>query len=241
MRPGLCYNIQKSVEQLNADPETTGIIIQKPRRTTWVDATHATFPDKLTEQEAYQTWWRSLTVCISAEKDVDGLRPETLSAIEDGSWVAQGLVLPATCKAVLDILQVAGVLPVVDAPPKVLVIGKSDILGLPLSFELRNQGCFVENVGTVGFRELVASANGLKDFTVIVSATGVRKLVHDPSSLRLGVVLIDVGEPSPDIDQAAVSSVASLITPVPGGVGPVTVVSLLENAVTLESAIAIFY
>ncbi len=225
--------IVATVQQFNADDTVTGIIIQKPRRSIWLAATHQTFPDVTAEQAAYQTWWHNLTAAISAQKDIDGLRPETLAAIEAGTWRQQGMVLPATCKAVLDILSAAGVLPFGSTKPHVLVIGRSDLLGLPLTHELRHLGAQVTNVGAAQLRKLLENEQALRDYDVVVSATGVRKLLRDGSVFKHGVVLIDVGEPSPDIDQTAVAEVAGFITPVPGGVGPVTVVSLLGNAVEL--------
>ncbi|MBP9820450.1 bifunctional 5,10-methylenetetrahydrofolate dehydrogenase/5,10-methenyltetrahydrofolate cyclohydrolase [Candidatus Woesebacteria bacterium] len=227
--------LQAKITELNADPTITGIIVQKPRRSTWVRALQSqSFHSNKAEQAAFQSWWRSLTTMIAAEKDVDGLRPATLEAIWQGNWKQQGLVLPATCQAVLDILEYAQVLPVpVERSVNILVIGRSDILGLPLSFELQHRECRVLNVGSTGYQDLLDTGQGLRSFDVVVSATGKRHLLDQAANLKKGVVLVDVGEPSPDIDRTAVAPVASFLTPVPGGVGPVTVVSLLQNVVQL--------
>lgn len=227
-------SIQATVERLNADTTVTGIIIQKPRRSTWVAATADNFQNSNSEREAYSSWWHSLTKRIAVKKDVDGLHPQTLQAIEQNTWKQQGLVLPATCQAVLDILSEAQVLPAQSTKPNVLVLGKSDILGLPLSAELHNLGCTVTNVGSAGYQKLLHAMEQLKSFDVIVSATGVHRLLNQPTAVKPGVVLVDVGEPLPDIEIDAFSQVARFITPVPGGVGPVTVVSLLENVVNLS-------
>lgn len=226
-------SIQTTVDRLNADTTVTGIIIQKPRRSTWVAATGQVYASRVEEQRAYTAWWHSLTERIALHKDVDGLHPLTLQAIANATWKQQGMVLPATCQAVLDILHQAEVLPVKEQSLKVLVIGKSDILGLPLAAELQNLGATVTNVGSAGYRTLLSESEQLTQFDVIVSATGVPRLLNNSTAVKPGVVLVDVGEPLPDIELHAFSQAARFITPVPGGVGPVTVVSLLENAINL--------
>lgn len=214
------------IERLNQDPEVTGIIIQKPWRKTWERAMG------YTESAAaeYQAWWSHLVKAITPLKDVDGLHPQTLEAIQDGSWQEKKKVMPATAKAVLSILESSNLL----HQAKYLVIGKSEILGLPLAYELKNQGFEVEVMGKKDLDARMNDHRQLKDGDVVISATGQHNLITG-QMIKNGAALIDVGEPRPDVDRHSVEGIAAFLTPVPGGVGPVTVVSLLENALHLAN------
>lgn len=222
------------IAELNADPAVTGIIIQKPWRASWIEIVGGTKAD-------FTQWWQKLVGSLQLSKDVDGLHPQTLAAIKDGSWQTRGMVLPATAKAVLDILQVAEQQLIAsnqtDISPEgslinYCIIGKSDLLGQPLFYELQNQGKKVEMIGSKELKSKIEQGIGLRDKQVVITATGRNKLITG-ELLSPGTVVIDVGEPKPDVDRDSVAQVASFLTPVPGGVGPVTVVSLLENAVDL--------
>ena len=218
------------IRQLNQDAAVTGIIIQKPWRKTWQSVlTDAGQPVESPAQQ-FTEWWTSLVKNIDEQKDVDGLHPNTLRAIEQGTWQQQAKVMPATAKAVLSILESTQQL----IQGNYVVLGKSDILGKPLAYELSNRGFTVELLGKKELKEKSETGEWLKEANVVISATGQSHLVKK-EMLSPGAVLVDVGEPRPDIDQESVASVASFLTPVPGGVGPVTVVSLLENAVELAS------
>lgn len=227
------------LEQLNRDQTVTGIIIQKPTRRLWEqyagksstenDPTQAKKIDKEWRQ-AFQSWWQLQTSHIAINKDVDGLNPQTLAAIKNGTWQHQGRVLPATCRAVLRILQEAA--PLTDK--KVIILGKSDLLGWPLFYELSHRGINTELLASQDLAERAQSLQFLLDAQVIVSATGHHHLITG-EMIPLGAVIIDVGEPKPDVDTASVQEKASFLTPVPGGVGPMTVVSLLANALDLVS------
>lgn len=206
-----------AIRQANEDSKVTGIIVQKPSRAVWQGVTGET------SYQGYKSWWLNLTSEISLNKDVDGLHPD------------QKIILPATCKAVLYILAEA-----MGGTPekirlenhKVIILGRSDLLGNPLCRELKNQGADVELLGK---KELVTRMNSgekLLDATVIVSATGKRGLITG-EMISDGVVLIDVGEPFGDVDRLTVGEKPSFITPVPGGVGPMTVISLMENVLKL--------
>jgi methylenetetrahydrofolate dehydrogenase (NADP+) / methenyltetrahydrofolate cyclohydrolase len=239
------------ITQLNLDPTITGIIIQKPWRKTWLEARarfnsqHQTedsgaagqFSHSALTTKDFNHWWQQLVNAVREDKDVDGLHPNILQAIESGQWQEQGRVLPATCKAVIDILTLARQqLREIDQPmpeqPKYIVIGKSDLLGQPLTAYLRQQGQQVSLIGRQELESRIKSGEALLDADVVVSATGVQHLVRG-EMLKAGVVVIDVGEPRPDIEAASVAGRAAFLTPVPGGVGPVTVVSLLENCLVL--------
>lgn len=220
--------VTETLHQLNKDPKITGIIIQKPWRKTWETAVGENAQNTAGN---FASWWNSLVTQIAPAKDVDGLHPETLEAVKHGSWKAEKKVLPATAKAVLSILESAQLLKQV----KYLVIGKSDILGKPLFYALQNMGFSVEMIGRKELEERVLTGQQLEDADVVISATGQYQLVTG-EMLKKGAAVVDVGEPRPDIERQSVEKVAHFLTPVPGGVGPVTVVSLLENAVELQSS-----
>lgn len=224
--------VLETVAQLNADPTVTGIIIQKPWRKSLKK-----------ERAEYQQWWHTLVSAIDKKKDVDGLHPDTLAAIEAGNWREQGAVLPATAQAVLNIVrhrfeEESGVVSsnLYAIPPgfKVVVIGRSEIVGKPLWYELKNQNIETELIGKKQLSDRIATGLNLHDADVVISATGQAGLITG-SLLKPQVTLIDVGEPKPDVDRASVGDLPSFITPVPNGVGPVTVVGLLENCLALSS------
>ncbi|OGJ21041.1 MAG: hypothetical protein A3A82_01745 [Candidatus Pacebacteria bacterium RIFCSPLOWO2_01_FULL_47_12] len=204
-----------AVAAANKDSAVTGVIIQKPSRHLY----------EVTGTTPYPQWWLALVSAIDPRKDVDGLHPDTLK---------QGKILPATCRAVLAILAEAlGGTPqqLQHQGKKICIIGRSDLLGKPLASELLRQGADVELLGKLDVAARQATGKKLFDAAVVISATGVADLIT-PDLVRQGVIAIDVGEPQPDIARA-VADKASFFTPVPGGVGPLTVVSLLENGLEL--------
>lgn len=226
-----------SIESLNFDETVTGIIIQKPYRKTWKlglshkeqEAINSAQNPRAEERKQFAIWWQTLTSAIAESKDVDGLHPNTITEIKSGTWKEKGKVLPATCKAVLTILENA------RHSGKHIILGKSDLLGVPLFYELQRQGIDSELIAKKELDERIASQQYLLDAGVIVSATGVKNLITG-AMVSEGVVVVDVGEPSPDVEFETVSKKAAFITPVPGGVGPMTVVSLLENCVDLYTS-----
>ncbi len=225
--------IRTQIQKFNTDAEITGIIIQKPTKKIWQEALEQTKVNTLTYESAdFSTWWTALTSQIDPKKDVDGLHPSTLAAIAENTWQEQGRVLPATCQAVLEIIEMAEA--VVGSLPsgKIAIVGKSDLLGTPLYDVLRNQGREVVLLTRKGLEQRMLEGQRLLDAGVVVSATGVAGLIT-ADLVQEGVVVVDVGEPRPDVDTTSIKEKAAFLTPVPGGVGPMTVVSLLENAVKL--------
>lgn len=252
-------DIQAHIRSLSNDPQITGIIIQKPWTQKWL---------QVVPGGDFQVWWQSLVSCIATKethgvnKDVDGLTESTLRAIKEGTWMEQGMVLPATMRAVLSILKQHREQFDYDfsfLQENILIIGQSDLLGQPLYWHLRNlmqkgitvppvfgeacqvavsearssgKKCEVKLVGRRGFQELIEQKKSLQDYRVIISATGQKDLIT-ADHIAPHSILIDVGEPRGDIDLQSCLGKADLITPVPGGVGPMTVVSLLANAVDL--------
>jgi methylenetetrahydrofolate dehydrogenase (NADP+)/methenyltetrahydrofolate cyclohydrolase len=273
--------IQAKIEELNQDETVSGIIIQKPWTRTWLNFYQKQGVEKTAQD--FQDWWLSLVSKIATKKshginkDIDGLHPETLAAIEQGTWIEKKMVLPATVRAVLTTIKFFKD----NYEPEfcycgenTLIVGKSDLLGKPLAWHIsRVQTCGIVNPGDVqkakenverdnqvdpnqtetasvatetekskevgvklvgrsGFKKLLEQENSLKGFGLIVSATGQANLING-AMISEGTVLVDVGEPEADLDFESCKSKAKFITPVPGGVGPMTVVSLLANTLDL--------
>lgn len=216
--------VLEKLKQLNSDSSITGIIVQKPTRKVWVEANFIDGKEK-DIKKAYDTWWRLQTNLIAPKKDVDGLNPSVIEAITTDKLEEQNRVMPATARAVLEIFNEANI----DLKnKKIVILGKSDLLGLPLFNYFLSKKYQVENFGRKELETRKERDLGLLDFDVVISATGVKNLIT-ADLVKEGVIVIDVGEPKGDVDFESVKNKASFITPVPGGVGPMTVISLMAN------------
>lgn len=194
------------VNTLNADPAVTGILVQMP------------LPDHLDAEQ--------VIAAISPEKDVDGFHPESLGRLVRG---LPGLrpCTPAGIMAMLDEYQV-------DLAGKhAVIVGRSSIVGKPMAFMLleRDATISVAHSRTRDVAEICKTAD------VLVVACGIARLVRG-EWVKPGAVVIDVGMDRDengklcgDVDFASVSKVAGAITPVPGGVGPMTRAMLMSNIV----------
>ncbi|HSW90319.1 MAG TPA: bifunctional 5,10-methylenetetrahydrofolate dehydrogenase/5,10-methenyltetrahydrofolate cyclohydrolase [Patescibacteria group bacterium] len=198
--------LKKMVSSASKDPSVSGVMIQKPAK--------ALMPSG--------DWWSELVSHIDPAKDVDGL---TLKIQNPKSKIQ---FLPATVRAVLSILEEAKKeLKISDDEwrnKRVLIIGRSDIVGAPLQKVTSNKFKVSKNVGKENF--------DAREFDIVISATGKANLVTG-DMIKKGAIVIDVGAPQGDIERASVEPKAAFLTPVPGGVGPVTVVSLMENVVSV--------
>lgn len=213
--------IVKHVEIYSSREDVHGVMVQKPMKESWA-YTNGKGEGK------FEYWWQRIVGAIDPKKDVDCLTKISLDKVYSREWK----LLPATVKAVVSILNegagMGGETP--DrfdlSGVKTVVVGRSDIVGKPLAEVLGQYGAQVRLFGSDLDREVLAAAD------VVVSATGQPGLITG-DMVREGVVAIDVGAPSGDFEFESVAPKAGFITPVPGGVGPVTVVSLLENLVEL--------
>jgi methylenetetrahydrofolate dehydrogenase (NADP+) / methenyltetrahydrofolate cyclohydrolase len=196
------------VERLNADPEVSGILCQLP------------VPDHLDGTE--------LTNRIVPEKDVDGL------TVESAGRLALGLegLRPCTPLGVMRLLREAGAeLDGADA----VIVGRSNLFGKPMG-RLLVEANATMTICHSHTRDLAAAC---RRADVLVAAVGMPRLVKG-DWVKPGAVVIDVGITRTDnglvgdVDFDAAKEVASAITPVPGGVGPMTIACLLEN--TLQAA-----
>ena len=196
--------VRAAIDSLNADPAIHGIILQLP------------IPLPVDEQE--------LLDHIAPTKDVDGLTTTSQAALEAG----RELFLPATPQGILRLLT-AQKLPIADA--RIAVVGQGRLVGKPLTAMLRSRGADVVTADskTPDLRAVTKGA------AVVVSAAGKAGLITE-DMVDDGAVLIDVGLSEVnqrlrgDVTDAAKQK-AALATPVTGGVGPMTVISLLANVV----------
>ncbi|WP_308620035.1 tetrahydrofolate dehydrogenase/cyclohydrolase catalytic domain-containing protein [uncultured Desulfovibrio sp.] len=205
------------IRRHNADPRIHGILVQLP------------LPRHMEE--------RSIIHAIAPEKDVDGFHPVNLGKLLMGDATA---FLPCTPAGIREMLMRADV--ELDGA-EVVVVGRSNIVGKPLAVLLGQKGPGGNATVTLthtGTRDLAAHC---RRADVLVAAAGVPGLVK-AEWIRPGAVVIDVGvnrvgfnektgKPilSGDVDFAAASEVAGMITPVPGGVGPMTIAMLMKNTV----------
>ncbi|EGV28470.1 Bifunctional protein folD [Thiorhodococcus drewsii AZ1] len=197
------------IDQLNADPAIDGILVQLP------------LPAHLDEN--------AVTERISPTKDVDGFHPYNVGRLV----LRMPLLRPCTPKGVMTMLARTGrELAGLDA----VVIGQSNIVGRPMALELLAARCTV----TICHSRTKDLADKARAADILVAAVGRPEFVPG-DWVKDGAIVIDVGiNRTPegkligDVDFAACAERASWITPVPGGVGPMTIASLLEN--TLQAA-----
>ena len=164
---------------------------------------------------------------IDVKKDVDGFHPANVAAL----WQKQPCTLPCTPKGIIRMLQTAGV---EMAGKEAVVIGRSNIVGLPVSKLLLDQNATV----TIAHSRTKNLAEVTRRAEILVVAIGRAKFVT-ADMVSEGAVVIDVGvnrDPETgklcgDVDFAAIEPKASVITPVPGGVGPMTITCLMENTI----------
>ena len=161
---------------------------------------------------------------IAFGKDVDCLTSRRLAQV----MLGKSSFLPATAEAVMAILEQAGAGKNRLLRKKVVVIGRSDIVGRPLAAFLKKHGALV----TVCHRQTKPLSDYTQSAEIIISATGQPNLIRG-GMVSSGQIIIDVGSPEGDVDFLEVKDRVSFITPVPGGVGPVTVACLLANFIRL--------
>lgn len=209
----------KEIELFNANTDVDGILVQLP------------LPDHIDDKR--------ITRWISSKKDVDGFHPfnvgKMLIGEEDG-------FLPCTPLGIRTLIESTGI----SLPGKhAVIVGRSNIVGKPLAAMLMQKGGGLDATVTVAHRH----TSNLKGLTlqadVLVAAAGVPKMIT-ADMVKEGAVVIDVGinriedlakksgsRLIGDVDFEAVKDKCAFITPVPGGVGPMTIAMLLQN--TLKS------
>ncbi len=209
--------VEETVAKLNADPEVNGILVQLP------------LPGHLDEEAVLNT--------IDLEKDVDGFHPVNI-----GRLAMKGrnpLFIPCTPAGCMELLKDAGV---EISGAEAVIVGRSNIVGLPMAMLLQKANATV----TICHSRTKDLKSHLQRADIVVAAIGRAKMITG-DMLKPGCTVIDVGinrvdDPSAkrgyrlvgDVDFESAKEAAGAITPVPGGVGPMTIAMLMQN--TLHAA-----
>ena len=205
------------IAKLNADPSVHGILVQLP------------LPKHINEEK--------VTLAIDPKKDVDGFHPVNMGNL----LIGRKGFLPCTPHGVLILLERAGVQ---TNGARVAVIGRSNIVGKPMALLLsRKEYNSTVTLCHTGTKDL---ASITREADIIIAAAGRPKTIT-ADMVKEGAVVIDVGvnrvpdaskksgfRLAGDVDYEAIKQKASVITPVPGGVGPMTIALLMQN--TIEAA-----
>lgn len=205
----------REVERLNADPTVHGILVQAP------------LPDQINEQKIF--------AAIDPAKDVDGFNPVNVGRL----WLGRSGLFPCTPLGVMEMLRATGIEP---AGKRAVVVGRSNIVGKPMAALLVRAHATVTicHSRTANLAEVCRSAE------ILVVAMGKREFITG-DYVGEGAAVIDVGihvvpgtrnKLAGDVHFASAAERAGWITPVPGGVGPMTIAMLMKN--TLDAAKAIW-
>ncbi|MBR2122514.1 MAG: bifunctional methylenetetrahydrofolate dehydrogenase/methenyltetrahydrofolate cyclohydrolase FolD [Lachnospiraceae bacterium] len=194
------------IDELNSDPDVNGILVQLP------------LPDHLDESAVIRR--------ISPLKDVDGFHPENVGALSIG---LPGFV-SCTPAGIIELLKRSGI----EAEGKrCVVVGRSNIVGKPMAILMLRENATV----TVAHSRTKDLASVTSEADILITAVGKAKM-FGPEYIKDGAVVIDCGmnrdengKLCGDVDFAACCDKTSFITPVPGGVGPMTVTMLMKNCI----------
>ena len=199
------------VERLNNDDKIDGILVQLP------------LPGHLDANQVIEA--------INPNKDVDGFHSENIGKLMQN----KAYLRPCTPKGVMTMLATTGI---ELAGKDCVVVGASNIVGRPMSMELLNARATV----TICNSRTQDLSSKVKQADIVVAAVGIPKLIQG-DWIKEGAIVIDVGinrlddgSLSGDVDFDLAQQKAAWITPVPGGVGPMTIATLLENTLTAYTA-----
>jgi methylenetetrahydrofolate dehydrogenase (NADP+)/methenyltetrahydrofolate cyclohydrolase len=200
--------VESVVRGLAVDPEVHGILVQLP------------LPDGLDAEAVIDL--------IPPEKDVDGLTERSMGRLLRGR---PGLV-GCTPLGVMRLLQRYEI---PTSGQRAVVIGRSTLVGLPLSLLLARKG--IDATVTMAHSRTADMADVVRNADIVVAAAGQARMITG-GMVKPGATVVDVGVSRTeagivgDVDQESVASVAGHLTPMPGGTGPMTIACLLENTVT---------
>jgi methylenetetrahydrofolate dehydrogenase (NADP+)/methenyltetrahydrofolate cyclohydrolase len=201
------------IAELNHDPKIHGILVQLP------------VPKHIDSSKVINA--------ISPEKDVDGFHPENVGALVTGNM----RFAPCTPWGCMKLLEKAGVS---ISGKHAVVVGRSNIVGKPMALMLLQANATV----TICTSKTIDLAKHTRDADILVVATGRAKMITG-DMIKPGAAVIDVGmnrdengKLCGDVDFAAAKEVAGWITPVPGGVGPMTITMLVANTVSSAERVA---
>ena len=191
----------EAIEKLNADTNVHGILLQHP------------VPSQINERQCFDA--------ISVEKDVDGVTCLGFGQMTMGEE-AFGSCTPAGIMRILEHYEVE------ISGKNAVVVGRSPILGKPMAMMLLNANATV----TICHSRTVSLQEHIQNADILVGAVGVPRLIQK-DWIKNGAVVVDAGyhpaEKCGDIDLTDIDSIASAHTPVPGGVGPMTINTLILN------------
>ena len=202
------------IAELNAEKEVDGILVQLP------------LPKHINEDKVIDA--------ISIEKDVDGFHPQNVSNL----WLGRPCIVPCTPKGIITMIETTGVS---ISGKKAVVVGRSNIVGKPVAKLLLDRNATV----TIAHSRTADLPAVCREADILVAAVGRPEMIKG-DMIKSGAVVIDVGinriptvkedgtEGSRlvgDVDFASASEVAGWITPVPGGVGPMTITMLMANTI----------
>lgn len=197
------------IDELNNDKKVTAILVQLP------------LPKHISKE--------NIINAIDPKKDVDGFTPYNFGKLFSGE---KPYVYPCTPKGILLLLDEYNI---EIAGKNVVIVGRSNIVGKPLSQMMLNKNATVTicHSHTENLPEITKTAD------IIISAVG-KNIIEGEKMLKSGCVVVDVGifkdstgRTRGDVDFERASKIASFISPVPGGVGPMTITSLMLNTVEL--------
>ena len=199
------------ITSLNADPAVDGILVQLP------------LPKHINEEKVIDA--------IAREKDVDGFHPGNVA----GLWLGKDCIVPCTPAGILRLIDSTGIS---LAGKQAVVVGRSNIVGKPVAKLLLDRNATV----TIAHSRTADLASVTRQADVLVVAVGRAGLVTG-EMVKPGAIVIDVGmnrnaegKLCGDVDFASCEPVAGWITPVPGGVGPMTIAMLMVNTLHCFSA-----
>ena len=205
------------VRSLNENPKIHGILVQSP------------LPDQLDEL--------AVTLTIAPDKDVDGFHPYNVGMM----FIGRANLLPCTPHGIIKLLEYYQIDP---AGRQVVIVGRSNIVGKPLAALLMQKSEMANATVTVAHSRSQNLAEITRRAEILIAAIGRPQTIYG-DMVSEGVVIIDVGvnrvdDPTRergyrlvgDVDFESCLEKASYITPVPGGVGPMTIAMLLSNTVT---------
>ncbi|PIY68618.1 bifunctional 5,10-methylene-tetrahydrofolate dehydrogenase/5,10-methylene-tetrahydrofolate cyclohydrolase [Candidatus Roizmanbacteria bacterium CG_4_10_14_0_8_um_filter_39_9] len=201
------------IKRLNADAAIDGILVQLP------------LPDHIDEA--------TVLAAVDPRKDVDCLHPDNIAKYRTQTEKIdlESSLLPCTPKGIIKLIESTGY---EIEGKKAVVVGRSFLIGKPTAFLLENRGAVVTvcHSQTANLKEEVLTGD------IAIAAVGKKDLIT-ADMIKLGAFVVDVGtnrigdQVYGDVDFEKVSEVAGYITPVPGGVGPMTIAMLLENTLLL--------
>jgi methylenetetrahydrofolate dehydrogenase (NADP+)/methenyltetrahydrofolate cyclohydrolase len=216
--------LEAVIDRLNADESVHGILVQLP------------LPPQIEEQD--------IIFRVAPEKDVDGFHPVSVGRMMIGDATA---FRPATPAGVVELLMRTGNDP---SGKRVVIVGRSNIVGKPLAVLLSQKMKGGNATVTLAHSRTPDLPAVLREADILVAAIGVPEFVK-ADAVKPGAVVIDVGvnrvdDPGTgkgyrlvgDVAYEEVAEIASAITPVPGGVGPMTIAMLLTNCIKAARAIS---